>query len=376
MFEVSSGGAEFAASDTVIPMRRLVFTVLYIAGLALCVVSLLPLVPTYTWWVRAADFPRLQFAVMLLVLILATACFIPRFPRSSLALIASMAAMVIYHGVVLAPYAPTDSSQAQAQCAPEERLSVMVANVRLGHTPAGQLLKQVRRWDPDVLLAMEVDRKWMNALSALEPRMPHHISRSTGSYFGIALYSKLPLVSPEIRHLAGQDTPQIVTGLKLRNGETIDFLGLHPRPPLPSQSALGRDAVLMKAAMLLRDNERPGVVAGDLNATPWEAAVALMQEVAQLGDPRQGYGYLPTYNATSWWRAWPLDHVFYEAGFARSGLVRGDFFGSDHYPYMAQLCRVEKSRSETPEAAESEALEQARQIIRRARRQWEGTNAG
>lgn len=97
-----------------------------------------------------------------------------------------------------------------------------------------------------------------------------------------------------IRHLAGQDTPAIVTGVTLRSGETVDFVGIHPKPPQAWQSARARDAQLYAAADVLRMRVEPGILAGDLNATPWEIAVERMARLSGLIDPRQGYGYVAT----------------------------------------------------------------------------------
>jgi endonuclease/exonuclease/phosphatase (EEP) superfamily protein YafD len=119
----------------------------------------------------------------------------------------------------------------------------------------------------------------------------------------------------------------------------INFVGIHPKPPQLWQSARGRDAQLYAAAAELRERVEPGVLAGDLNATPWEIAVERMARLAGLIDPRRGYGYVATWNAhSSWWR-WPLDHVFHTGGFATVSVERLDAFGSDHFPYLVRLCR-------------------------------------
>ncbi|MES1925539.1 endonuclease/exonuclease/phosphatase family protein [Salinisphaera sp. T31B1] len=357
-------------------LRIAAFALVATAGIGLSIASVLPLVPSYIWWIRITDFPRLQSALLLVVLIALAACFVRRYRYASLSLMAVMLATLIYHAVILLPYAPLHGRLEDTDCAPDQRLSVMVANVRLSNDPDGRLIQQVRRYAPDVLVVLEANDQWLDALSPLEQAMPHTITHTTGSYFGIALYSRLPLHSSAVRHLAGQNTPQIVTEVELRTGEQIDFLGIHPRPPHPSQSALGRDGVLLKAGLLLRDSDRPGVIAGDLNATPWERAVTEMRKIARLVDPRRGYGYLPTYDAQSAWMRWPLDHVFYEAGFDVTELIRGDNFGSDHFPYVARLCRVDRSNSETVEATDADTLRDARQTIERARAQSEQKSGG
>ncbi len=349
-------------------MSIVAFHFLAAIALAFVAASFLPLIDTYAWWVRMTDFPRLQFGVALVVLAVLLLPFVRLFPKRTATLLLLMGAAVAFHAYVLWPYLPTGTAYRASGCASERSLSVLVANVHLKNEPDGELVRMVRRRRPDLLLTMEIDAGWDRALNVLEDELPYPIQRITGTAFGIHLQSRLPLVSPEIRHLAGQNTPQIVTGVRLRSGEIIQFLGIHPRPPLPSQSALGRDAVLMNAALIARASERSTVLAGDLNATPWEDAVERMQIVAGLVDPREGYGYVPTYDALSWWMAWPLDQVFYQPGFATVSLERLDNFGSDHYAYLVRLCRVPSGQSPAPPAPDPEAVETAEQIMALARK--------
>ena len=198
--------------------------------------------------------------------------------------------------------------------------------------------------------------------------MPYRLQRITGSFYGIHLFSRLPLVEPVILTLAGSENPAVSAGVTLRSGETIDFVGLHPRPPQPFQSTLARDAQLYAAAILIRDGERAAVVAGDLNATPWETAIERMRRIGALIDPRRGYGYAPTFNANSWWQSWPLDHVFHEAGFAEISLASLESFGSDHYPYLARLCRTAEQAGTTPPELHEGDLDEAEAAIQAARR--------
>lgn len=362
-------------------MKIVLFYLLLIVAVALWLGSLLPVIPTDLWWIRIADFPRLQTSIGLVLVLIGFLGFTGRYRQPAVTAALITVGVLVFQATILIPYLPTGTDLARGSCPADHRFKVMVANVRLSNDPDHRLIDQVRAAKPDVFLALEIDKRWTEALAPLKASMPHTVIHPTGSYFGTALYSRLPLHDAHIEHLARQDTPQIVAGVELPTGEVFDFLGIHPRPPHPSQSALGRDAVLMKAALLLRDHDRPGVVAGDFNAVPWEDAVSRMRNVAQLIDPRHGYGYLPTYDAQSWWMSWPLDHVFYEAGFAALKLERGQAFGSDHYPFIATLCRVSRSRSERPEPADADTLRDARATIDRARRQAgdqpsSGTSAG
>ena len=311
---------------------------LLLLALVLAAASLIPLVPTEWWAVRLLDFPRLPLAFALAGAFLALVPFLRRNPGSTATALGVVASALVVDIWILWPYLPTPSPQAVA-CPVERKLSVLVANVQLGNRKARPLVETVERERPDLFLAMETDAWWDESLKPLRSSMPYALQRITGSYYGIHLLSRLPLVNGEVRHLAGQDTPTVVTGVTLRTGEVVDFIGLHPKPPMPWQSARGRDAQLYAAAVVLRERVEPGVIAGDLNATPWEIAVERMRRLSGLIDPRRDRGYVATWNAhSSLWR-WPLDHVFHEGGFATVSVERLDAFGSDHFPYLVRLCR-------------------------------------
>jgi endonuclease/exonuclease/phosphatase (EEP) superfamily protein YafD len=330
----------------------------------LVLASFLPIIQTEWWVIRLLDFPRLQIGLALIVLGCVLAFFLRRAPWTTGALLAGMGAAVAGHAVTLWPYRP-GGENFLAGCPTERSLSVMVAKVLLGNRTVEPLLATVERERPDLLLAMETDEWWDEALRPLKRAMPFSIEKITGSYYGIHFFSRLPLVDPTIRFLVDGRTPSVVTGVTLRNGERVDFVGVHPKPPQPWQSSLGRDAELYAAALLLRDRKEPGLLAGDLNATPWEEAVDRSRRIAGLIDPRRGYGYVPTFSATSAIESWPLDHIFHEGGFATVSLKRLDAFGSDHYPYIVRLCR-QADGGATPPTALPEDFERARGIIARA----------
>lgn len=328
-------------------VKRVALLILAFVVLILSAASLLPLVPTEWWAARLLDFPRLPLAVVLVPAILGLVAILPSAPATAGALLVPAVTALAVHLWILWPYRPVGGEQVDA-CRAESRLSVLIANVQLGNRQAGSLLTAVRRTKPDLFLAMETDTWWEEALKPLAERMPYALRRITGSYYGIHLFLRLPLVAGEIRHLAGQDTPAVVTGVTLPSGEVINFIGVHPKPPQLLQSSLGRDAQLYAAAQVLRDRVEPGILAGDLNATPWEIAVARVRTLSGLIDPRRGYGYVATWNANSFWMRWPLDHIFHEGGFATLAIERLDAFGSDHFPHLVRLCRLPGKHGATP----------------------------
>ena len=187
--------------------------------------------------------------------------------------------------------------------------------------------------------------------------------------YGIHLFSKRPLVAPEMRFLFDEFTPTVFTGLELEDGSTVQFIGMHPQPPFWFQPSTMRDAHLLTAGLEARASEAPTIVAGDLNAVPWERVTRRMIRIGGLLDPRIGRGYYPTIGADSAWVSWPLDQVLYEEDFALTGFEVLPAFGSDHYPILAGLCRApEAAELQEPTAMEDDDLREAEASIEAARR--------
>lgn len=318
-------------------MRLLLTTTLTLLIAGLTVVSFLPLAETDVWWVRMTDFPRLQYAIAMVVLLaaLTVAKSIAFSVRIALATIA--VAALSYNTVKLAPYLVAPDRTA-AQCPDYQTFSIMLANVQMENRNSDELLEIVRRREPDLFLALETNKWWDRQLSPLSDAMPETSAHIDKDYYGMHVFSRLPLSGTETLFPVERETPSIRTMIELPSDEMVEFVGLHPRPPHPRQSSTGRDAELMWTALRARGARTPVVVAGDLNAVPWERSVARLQRIGQLIDPRRIAGLLPTYNAHSWWMTWPLDQVLYQPELELVSMQVLPGFGSDHYPVEVTLC--------------------------------------
>ena len=311
-------------------------------------VSFLPLVETNAWWIRYADFPRLQLAVVLLVLVALFGVLCRRPGRSGWTVVLLAVLAVGYHAWHLYPYSRTVDPVAISarSCAPGSSLHVMIANVQKRNEEAEEFLDLVAEVDPDVLLVMETDDWWDDHLVPLQDRYPEKrqfIPNDHGAY-GMHLLSRRPLISPEFRFLFDAFTPTIFTGIELRDGAAVQFVGMHPRPPMWGQSTASRDAHLLSAALEARASETPTVIAGDLNAVPWESVMRRAKRIGSLLDPRIGRGLHPTFQTDSLLVSWPLDQVLYQDQLTLLDFEVLPDFGSDHYPVSVRLCH-------SPEAA-------------------------
>ncbi len=323
-------------------MKRIVIWSAGVLLLGLSVASLLPLLETDAWWVRYLDFPRMQFGLAILALwvILAAAGGLIHGAGRWLTLLAIAA--LSYHGYRLWPYQPLAQTAAPtaASCAPDDRLTILVANLKRDNRQAEAALDLVREQDPDLFLAMETGPWWDEALTPLKARYPEVVQHvpEDATHYGMHLYSKVPLENVEIRFPFEAETPMIFADVA-HPAAQFRFIGVHPRPPLAfSQPTTLRDATLLLSAREAWASPLPSIVAGDLNAAPWERSARRMLRLGGLIDPREGRGPMPSFDAQDWWMKWPLDTVLWRPG---PGLL--DFkvlpgIGSDHYPVRADLC--------------------------------------
>ncbi|WIJ24964.1 endonuclease/exonuclease/phosphatase family protein [Devosia sp. RR2S18] len=323
--------------------RRWASAALLTLTLLVVVASFLPLLESNAWWVRYMDYPRLQLAIALPILLILYLVVHQRVGRNGWALGLLTVGALGYHGSELYPYSSLVAHQAVEfdSCPSDSLVSVMIANVQEGNERSEEFLHMVGEIDPDVLLVMETDQWWDQQLSEIDEQFTgrvQHIPQNEGD-FGMHLFSKLELVSPEFRFFFDAYTPTLFSGIRLRNGETFDFVGVHPRPPIPpSQSTAYRDGHLLKAALEARSSALPTIVAGDTNSVPWEDVTRRMMRIGELLDPRIGRGLYPTFGAKNPVISWPLDHILFQEDFGLESFEVLPEFGSDHYPVLARLC--------------------------------------
>ena len=328
------------------------------AGWFLVASTMIPFIRSDTGFIRTFDFPRLQVAVAAVPILLLLLVFAR--DRSGWILFGALLVCLVFQAYRILPFTPLHAPQAVAatttDCRHDAKVSLLVANVLQENTDHESLLRLVGQHDPDLLLVLETDVRWRDALAPLEARYPHRIERPQPNTYGLMFYAKFPLENPQVRFLLQDDVPSIRTGVVLPSGESFTLFGVHPRPPHPGHSSAPRDAELVMVAREVRDMNGPAVVAGDLNDVAWSHTSELFRRLARLLDPRVGRGLLPTFHADYKLLRWPLDHVFHSAHFRLQQLERLPHIGSDHYPiyirlsYEPQGWQAQEAELEAPDA--------------------------
>ncbi|KQP29177.1 endonuclease [Methylobacterium sp. Leaf102] len=336
------------------------------AGWFLVASTLIPFIRSDAGFIRTFDFPRLQVAVASVPILILLLIFDR--DRTGLALFAALLACFAYQTYRIFPFTPLHAPQAvaatAATCRRDAEVSLLVANVLQDNTDHQSLLRLVDRHDPDLLLVLETDARWRDALISLRARYPSVIEQPQPNTYGLLFYAKLPLENPQVRFLLQDDVPSIRTVVVLPSGERFTLFGVHPRPPHPGHSSAPRDAELVMVAREVRDLDGPAVVAGDLNDVAWSRTTTLFQKISGLLDPRIGRGLYPTFNAKWPLLRWPLDHIFFSDDFLLGRLERLPYIGSDHFPILISLCRtaVAPRVQDAPEATASD-MEAGREAI-------------
>ena len=296
------------------------------------------------WIFRLWDFPRVQMAVVAAAGMASYySLFYKRRPAETSMLLAAGAAAA-WQVYKIHPYTPFVRKQvrdASAEGGEDNTISLLMSNVLMENEDHDLLLETVRNVRPDILLAVEVNQRWLEAIqTGLGDEYPFRVVQPQENYYGMVLLSRFELSNVQVKFLVQDDIPSIHATIRLPSGTEVEIHALHPRPPEPlrDQRSTPRDAELVFVGRAIGDRKDvPTIVAGDLNDVAWSETSQLFVRLSGLLDPRVGRGFYNSYNAKNPLFRFPLDHVFHSNHFELVSLRRLESIGSDHFPIHAEL---------------------------------------
>lgn len=284
-------------------------------------------------WFELLSHFRLQYLLSSLLCLVALIGL--RSYKSGLAMVLVVALNAVY-------VVPWFFAQQVDQSATGADLTVMHANVNTGNTAYEQLLKQVGKEQPDILVVQEVNQAWLNALAQVQVVLPYHYSVPRDDNFGIALFSRFPLLDVRELYLGNSGVPSLQATLALSD-RRISLVTTHPLPPINSGYFRSRNSQLTALAGLAAGISEPLIVMGDLNVTMWSANYTPLEldhldRKTGLVNGRRGFGILPTWPAAllPLFRI-PIDHCLVSPHFVVEEMRVGKKFGSDHLPLISRL---------------------------------------
>jgi endonuclease/exonuclease/phosphatase (EEP) superfamily protein YafD len=340
--------------------------------------TLLSLSRSPHWLVRVWDFPRVQNAALAALSGVLYGVLFFHGGAWEWAFLGAVVLCVLWQGRKIYPYtpvAPVQVEDARLPVADHPTLRLLISNVLMENREHHRLLELIREEDPDLVLAVETDDAWARALDPLAESHRYVARHPRDNYYGLMLFSRLPLPEVRVEFLVQEDIPSVHVVVELPDGVRVFLHGLHPRPPEPvrDQDSTPRDAELVVMGRAIRDaGDRPTVVAGDLNDVAWSPTTELFMRLSGLLDPRAGRGFFNSYSTRNPLFRYPLDHVFHSHHFRLVELKRLRDVGSDHFPMLVELscepgAREEQVRFEREPGDEREAEERLEEQAEAAR---------
>ena len=313
---------------------RIIFAAL--AAIALFA-TLISLIPSDQWFIRVIDLVREPFAYVAILLAVLAALFV----RQWRWLIAgAFLAVALVHAWRIWPYNPLAGNEV-AFYKPKGNdrcFTALAVNVKVKNTDFQGVIDQIDAVDPDVLLLMETDQKWADALAPTLGRYRHTLSEIQPEAFGMIFASRLPVRSSQMLENTHRDTPTLYATIEIPGTSAFEFIGLHPKPPLPGWDTDERDSNIVDAGAKTPDDLPNALVMGDFNDVPWSRTTTAFREGGDWLDPRIGRGTYPTFPANLLVAGWPLDQVMYKGNMGLRGFEVMPDNGSDHRAMRARLC--------------------------------------
>ena len=329
------------------------------------------------WWIRMWDFPHLQLTVLALLGLVSWAV-LSRHAAWPMTLVPiGLLAAMLYQGWLIYPFTPIHRRQVHPQPANADQdstdkntIKLLVGNVYMDNTETTKFRGLIEQQKPNVVLLLEANERWRQALSAIESDYPNRIMYPLENTYGMLFYTKLPVRHHEVRFLIEDDVPSVYVQLELPSGQLVHFYGVHPIPPSPTEHyrSTERDAELLLVGKEAAKRTGLVIVAGDLNDVAWSHSTRLFQRISGLLDPRVGRGLFNTFHAKYFFIRWPLDHVFVSKHFSLQTIERLPNCGSDHFPIFTVLtCANEQNESESEEPQpEHDDLKETEETIQKA----------
>lgn len=345
-------------------------TILITISLVCLVASLIPFVPCASGSIRAFDFGRLQVLTLSMVALFASLVAEvwlwddwTTVGIVAIAMAAVAAAIQLFYILPFTPIWPVETVRFEGDETTVPTLSLLACNVKQGNRDYQRVIELVKETNPDIAVFMETDKRWADALRPVLSDYRHLMEQPQENSYGMIFATRFEMEDAKVQFLLNEEVPSITGILKLSSGRKARILAIHPEPPVPARDTLGRDAEILVAARVARDETLPIVITGDLNDVAWSRTTRRFQRLSGLLDPRQGRGLFNSFHAEYPIVRWPLDHIFHSGDFQLLEIDRKPSVGSDHFPMYYRFALDGNKAKETPPPPSEEDIEDADEAI-------------
>ncbi|MFZ0490479.1 MAG: endonuclease/exonuclease/phosphatase family protein [Salegentibacter sp.] len=330
-------------------LKKVFYYLIVVVSAVLIIVTMLSLIHDLMYWYsEILDFPRTQYLIAGVVLLVIFLLIERKWNFSSILLAVGLVGTIIVQSSFVFPYVlgekkvPEVSSQ---EVSPKNDVGLLVANVLMKNRQPQEFLNIVENTDPDMLLVMEVDQWWIKQLEPVTKEYPYRMESPFHNAYGMALYSKFPMEERDVRFFNHRKVPSFHVKVMLPSGNAFRLHAVHPVAPFPSSeypdNVGNKEWALVKTGEMVAKDSLPSVVAGDFNDVSWSDTSGMFEKTGKLNNVRLGRGLFNTFSAKSSIMRWPLDHFFVSKEFGVVDFERLPKFHSDHFPMYARLQLME-----------------------------------
>ncbi|MFC4634404.1 endonuclease/exonuclease/phosphatase family protein [Dokdonia ponticola] len=334
-----------------------------IISLLFSIVCFLPAFSITHWSFRGFDFIRMQL-LFLQILLFILGLFL--FEENNIALLLSLVALfiaIIYQTSIILPYLPLKKVR-HKQLDNAQTISIISVNVLQKNKEYEKLIKLIDDIQPDIVLTMETNKAWEEALGKIETDYPFTYKIPKENRYGMHFYTKLKVNSVKEHYFISDETPAIEVHLEDKTNSNFVFFGIHPPPPSPTEKPTSRqkDGELMKIAKLIRELKIPAIATGDFNNVCWSRSAKLFSKVSGMKDARLKNGIHGSFPAGPVIFRIPIDLIFSSNGIEVNKIKTLTDVGSDHLPIFSKFTVTGPQKEEVKDV-KSDVKKEANAII-------------
>jgi endonuclease/exonuclease/phosphatase (EEP) superfamily protein YafD len=208
---------------------------------------------------------------------------------------------------------------------------IITYNLWFGNQKLDEVASFLNSADADVAVLEEVMPSQRDKLRyLLKAKYPYMIGQ-----FDVVMFAKYPVreggkIIGDRSGRRGRKSMLLWTTFEIK-GVVFDIAGVHLAYPFNARDQATYMPTLIEFA---RNRERPLIVAGDFNLTPW--SVKLQRFTRETGLQRYNT-FMPTWPMNRLWPFVAIDNIFASAEFAPIKVETGPPVGSDHRPLIADI---------------------------------------
>ena len=184
-----------------------------------------------------------------------------------------------------------------------ETLNIAQLNIKYGNPYIDNLVDEIAYSDYDIVLLQEIGDNDREILARLKEYFPHSVGagRLENTASGMVLFSRWPIVNSKIHDLGYVEGKIIETIVQSPESTVpVHIFALHPGAPRSKVLWRLRNSTLGYVAHKVFASRLPHkIVIGDINTSPWSPEFKYLRNTSDLRNSAHGYGYIPSWSASS-----------------------------------------------------------------------------